>query len=138
MKLVVLFTLMASTQAVSPVMKVVELLDECKAKVAKDLAAEAAAMEEYSAFCDSELQDKAYAIETAGKEIADLGATIADAQATGAEAADEIATLGSVIAAKNGEMYEATTVRKAGNADFVAAEKEMVGTVDQLSRAAAL
>jgi len=138
MKLVVLFTLMASTQAVSPVMKVVELLDECKAKVAKDLAAEAAAMEEYSAFCDSELKDKAYAIETAGKEIADLGATIADAQATGAEAADEIATLGSVIAAKNGEMYEAMTVRKEGNADFVAAEKEMVGTVDQLSRAAAL
>merc|ERR1719171_3199729 len=132
MKLIVLTCSIFAAQAISPVMKVVELLDECKAKVTKDLAAEAAAMEEYSAFCDAELKDKAYAIETAGRSIGDLEATVADAQATGAEAADEVATLGSVIAAKNGELYEATTVRKQSAADFAAAEKEMVGTVDQL------
>jgi len=129
---------MASAQAISPVMKVVELLDECKAKISKDLAAETAAMEEYTTFCDDELKDKAYAIATAAKSIGDLMATISDAEATGAEAADEVATLGSVFAAKNGEMYEATTVRKEGHEDFVAAEKELVTTVDQLARAGAL
>jgi len=103
-KIALLFTLVVAAQAVSPVMKVVELLDECKAKVAKDLAAEAAAMEEYTTFCDDELKDKAYAIETAGSKIGDLEATIADAQATIAETSDEITTLGSVIAGKNKEL----------------------------------
>merc|ERR1719161_2218042 len=138
MKLVLIIALAAPAQAISPVMKVVELLDECKAKVAKDLAAETAAMEEYTTFCDDELKDKAYAIETAASKIGDLEATIADAEATIAETNDEIATLGSVIAGKNKELYDAGVVRKEGNADFVAAEKELVTTVDQLSRAGAL
>lgn len=132
------FLWVVTAQAVSPVMKVVELLDECKAKVAKDLAAETAAMEEYTTFCDDELKDKGYAIETAGSKIGDLEATIADAQATIAETADEITTLGSVMAGKNKELYEAGKVSKERNADFVAAEKELVTTVDQLSRAGAL
>merc|ERR1719463_469580 len=95
-------------------------------------------MEEYTTFCDDELKDKGYAIETAASKIGDLEAVIADAQATIAETADEIATLGTVLAGKNKELYEAGVVRKEGNADFVAAEKELVTTVDQLSRAAAL
>jgi hypothetical protein len=136
--LCILLTLAVTAHAVSPVMKVVELLDECKGKVAKDLAAEASAMEEYSTFCDDELKDKAYAVETATSKISDLEATIADAEATIAEASDEITTLGSVLAGKNKELYEAGKVRKEGNADFVAAEKELVTTVDQLARAGAL
>merc|ERR1719313_2921779 len=138
MKLVLIVALAANAQAISPVMKVVELLDECKAKVAKDLAAETASMEEYTTFCDDELKDKGYAIETATSKIGDLEATIADAQATIAETSDEIATLGTVMAGKDKELYDAGEVRKEGNAEFVAAEKELVTTVDQLSRAGAL
>jgi hypothetical protein len=95
-------------------------------------------MEEYTTFCDDELKDKAYAIETATSKIGDLEAAIADAQATIAETADEITTLGTVIAGKNKELYDAGVVRKDANADFVAAEKELLTTVDQLSRAGAL
>jgi len=134
----VVVALAATAQSVSPVMKVVELLDECKGKVAKDLAAEADAMEKYTTFCDDELKDKAYAIETATSKIGDLDAAIADAQATIAETADEVSTLGSVIAGKNKELYDAGVVRKEGNTDFVAAEKELLTTIDQLSRAGAL
>merc|ERR1719316_569800 len=87
--------------AVSPVQKVVELLDECKAKVQKDLDLEAKGMEEYTTFCDDELKDKGYAIETAGRSIEDLSATIEDAKAQIVELSDEISTLGTTIAAKN-------------------------------------
>merc|ERR1719392_553729 len=106
-RLCVLVALVATAHAISPVMKVVELLDECKAKVAKDLAAETKAMEEYTTFCDDELKDKAYAIETAASKIGDLEAVIADAQATAAESSDEIKTLGTVMAGKNKELYDA-------------------------------
>merc|ERR1719386_468328 len=117
-------------------MKVVELLDECKAKVQKDLDAEAKAMEEYTAFCDDELKDKGYAIETAATAIGDLSATKENAAALIAELTDEIATLGTTIAAKSGELAKASEVRKAGNADFAAAEKELVKDIDMLGRAA--
>merc|ERR1719408_636603 len=125
-----------AAHAVSPVQKVVELLDECKAKVQKDLDAEAKAMEEYTAFCDDELKDKGYAIETAGRSIGDLTATIESATAQIAALSDEIATLGTTIAAKSAELGEATTVRAAGNADFVAAEKGLLKDIDMLGRAA--
>jgi hypothetical protein len=125
----------ASASQVSPVQKVIELLGECKAKVKKDLAAEAAVMEEYVTFCDDELKEKGYAIETAKREIGDLMATIEDSKATITEKTDEIAELGTLISAKEKELAEATEVRKGKNEEFVAAEKELVKSVDECSRA---
>jgi len=136
MRTVAFLLLLASAGAVSPVQKVVELLDECKAKVQKDLDAEGKAMEEYTSFCDDELKDKGYAIETAARSIADLSATKESSAASVAELSDEIATLGTTNAAKAGELAKATEVRKGQHADFQAAEKELVKSVDELSRAA--
>merc|ERR1719156_444854 len=87
-----------AAHAVSPVQKVIELLEECKAKVQSDLAAEAEAMEEYTTFCDDELKAKGYAIQTADHELADLSATIEDSKATIIEKDDEVAELGTAIA----------------------------------------
>merc|ERR1719421_907512 len=120
---------------VSPVQKVVELLEDCKGKVAKDLAAEAEVMEEYTTFCDDELKEKGYAIETATREIGELEAAIEDSKATVLAQSDEIATLGTEAAAKSKELYDATEVRKAKKADFEAAEAELVKSVDECSRA---
>merc|ERR1719316_1874681 len=103
MRFGVLSLLVVGASAVSPVQKVVELLDECKAKVQKDLDAEAAAMAEYTTFCDDELKDKGYAIQTAARSIEDLTATAEDCTATIGEKADEISTLGSTGAAKTKE-----------------------------------
>jgi chromosome segregation ATPase len=130
-----LIVLPAFVAAVSPVQKVIELLGECKAKVEKDLAAEAKVMEEYTTFCDDELKEKGYAIETAGREIGDLMATIEDSKATITEKTDEISELGNLIAAKEKELADAQGVRKGKNEEFVAAEKELVKSVDECSRA---
>jgi hypothetical protein len=92
-------------------------------------------MEEYTAFCDDEAKEKGYAIETASREIGELGATIEDAKATIIAKADEIGELGSLLGAKDKELADATGVRSAKNAEFVAAEKELVKSVDECSRA---
>merc|ERR1719456_1571031 len=105
-----------AANAVSPVQKVVELLEECKAKVAKDLAAEGAEMEKYVTFCDDELQDKGYAIKTADRSIVDLEAKIEDAAA-------EIAELDK-------DLTNATMVRTAKHEAFAATEKEMLASID--------
>jgi len=135
-RILLLLCLTQTALAGSAIQKVVELLDECKAKVQKDLDAETKAMEEYTAFCDDELKDKGYAIETAGRAIEDLTATVDSSTANIGELSDEIATLGTTNAAKSKELADATKVREAGNADFVAAEKELVKSIDELGRAA--
>merc|ERR1719281_298658 len=137
MKIAILLMLAGTAAAanVSPVQKVIELLDECKAKVKKDLAAEAAVMEEYVTFCDDELKEKGYAIQTAKREIGDLMATIEDSKATITEKTDEIGELGNLAAAKEKELADASAVRKGQNEEFVAAEKELVKSVDECSRA---
>merc|ERR1719408_446375 len=123
-KLLIVLPALVAAEKVSPVQKVIELLGECKAKVEKDLAAEATVMEEYTTFCDDELKEKGYAIETASREMGDLSATIEDSKATIISKADEISTLGNEIAAKQKELADATDVRNAKNTEFVAAEKE--------------
>jgi chromosome segregation ATPase len=120
---------------VSPVQKVIELLQENKAKVAADLAAEADEMEQYSAFCDDTLSEKGYAIKTAGSKIADLTAVIADGEAQIASLADEISTLGTQLAEKERQLVAASTERSAAKTEFEGVEKELMTAVDQLTRA---
>merc|ERR1719217_1117714 len=99
-----------STQSVSPVQKVIELLEENKVKITNDLAAEEKEMTEYTEFCDKESSEKGYAIETATTKITDLGATIGDCEAKIPMYEDEIKTLGSESPAKQKQLYEATKV----------------------------
>jgi len=138
MKTCILLVLSVSglANAGSPVQKVVELLGECKAKVLADVEAEQKAMTEYSKYCDDEAKEKAYAIETATRSMEDFSATIESSTATIATLDDEVSTLGGVIAAKEKELADATATRKGEHNNFLAAEKELVETIDQLGRAA--
>jgi hypothetical protein len=125
----------AGALSVSPVQKVIELLEENKVKISSDLAAEEKEMAEYSEFCDKESTDKGFAIKDAIRKIGDLTATITDCESKIPMYQDEIATLGSEVADKNKQLYEATEVRKTEKADFDVAEKELMTSIDQLSRA---
>merc|ERR1719399_2614487 len=68
--------------------------------------------------------------------IGDLTATIDSSTANIGELSDEIATLGTTIAAKSKELADATKVREGQIADFGAAEKDLVKSIDELGRAA--
>jgi len=120
-------------EKVSPVQKVIELLDDLKGKVAADLAAEGAAMEEYASWCDSQISDKGYAIKTATREIADHTAAITDAESTIAAKTAEVGELGSTISAKEGELAKAGSVYNGEKADFSAEETELVDTIDEMA-----
>jgi len=120
----------------SAVQKVIELLEDMKSKVKADLAKESDMMEEYLAYCSDETKEKGYAIETATRTIEDLSAIIEQSKSTITEKEDEVATLGTHISAKEKELDAATSVREAANADFVAAEKELVTSVGNCKRAA--
>merc|ERR1719218_268776 len=84
-----LLGLVAAT-SVSPVQKVIQLLDELKGKVEADLERETKLMEEYTSWCDEEENAKEDAITSSKRTIGDLSATIEDSKG-------QIPTLSSTI-----------------------------------------
>jgi len=120
---------------VSPVAKVIELLDELTGKVNGDLAAEETMMEEYTKWCDSESNEKEDAITSNKRTIGDLEAEIADASARISELGTEVEELAGKISSAETELSDATKVRDEEKATFEGSEKEMVDTIDGLERA---
>merc|ERR1719181_1651440 len=92
-------------------------------------------MTEYLEYCDMEAKDPQFAIQTGEREMEDLGATISDCEGRVAGYEEEIGSISSTIAAKEQELAEAADVRKMEHADFVAVEKDLLGTIDEMSRA---
>merc|ERR1719191_1401118 len=92
-------------------------------------------MAEYSEYCDTESSDLGYTIKTAVRKIGDLEATIEDCSTKIPAYEDEVSTLGSEVAAKTKQLYEASEVRKGQKADFGKVEKELMTSIDQLDRA---
>merc|ERR1719298_346032 len=92
-------------------------------------------MAEYTDFCEKQSSDKGYAIKTATSKIEDLTALIEKCTTKIPAYEDEIATLGTEVASKQKQLYEATELRKKEAVDFQAQEKELVTAVDQLDRA---
>jgi len=134
--LVALFLICAGgATALSPVQKVINLLEEYKAKVVSDLAAEEKAMAEYADFCDSETSEKGYEIKTASKKITMLGAEIEDGNAQIASLNSDVASIGTAMAEKEKQLDEAELVRSSEKAAFSKSEEELISSVDDLERA---
>jgi len=123
---------------VSPVQKVIQLLDELKGKVESDLAAEEKLMEEYTSWCDEEANTKEDAITSSKRTIDDLGATIEDCKASVVTLTSSIDELTKKISTSEKELADATGLRDKEHKVFLSSEKELVDTVDGLDRAIAV
>merc|ERR1719337_814070 len=117
----------ATAAQVSPVQKVIQLLDELKGKVEADLASEESLMEEYTSWCDEEANTK--------RTIGDLEATIEDAKASVLTLTSSIDELTTKISTSEKELADAKAIRDKEHEVFVASEKELSETVDSLERA---
>jgi chromosome segregation ATPase len=135
---ILLLVFTASAAKVSPVQKVIELLDDLKGKVQGDLAAEETMMGEYSKWCDEESNEKEDAITSGKRTINDLAASINDADASIAELSSEIEDLAGKISSAEQELSAATGIRENENKDFTATEGELSDTIDSLTRASAV
>jgi len=120
---------------VSPVQKVIELLDDLKAKVQGDLAKEEVLMGEYTKWCDSEANEKEDAITSAARTISELQATIEESSGSISALTAEIEELAGKISSSEADLANATAIRTSEKAAFEATEKELVETQDSLERA---
>merc|ERR1719443_1293816 len=80
-------------EKISPVQKIVQMIDEMAGKVQKELDATTADFEEYAKFCDDQSVEKDYAIKDGKESMEELSATITDTSAGIESAAAKIEDL---------------------------------------------
>merc|ERR1719261_648831 len=137
--LCVLFILASQTaaeqQKVTPVQKVLELLQGMKAKGIAEMKAEEVTFSAYSQWCDNQDRIKKKEIAEANEKIEKLNAEIAKATADIDELTARIQELDEDIGRWKKDQTAATTIREKEKADFEATLQDYSESIDALERA---
>merc|ERR1719478_1508802 len=143
MKSVFVLVLLASASAsstevkVTPVQKVIQLMNGMLEKTKKEKHEEQVAFSSEKQFCDGESAQKKKAIKGSNEEIEILKADISKYTADSELLAQEIAVLEEDIAVWTGDIKEATGVRAIDKAAYDKTHKDMSESIDALGRAVA-
>jgi cell division septum initiation protein DivIVA/histone H3/H4 len=128
----------ASAAAVTPVQKVIQLMEGMMTKGKEEKHAEQVQFAAYKQFCDDTTVEKTRAIKEAEETISILKADIQEYTATAAQLTKEIAAHDEDISVWTGDMKAATKVREMEKADYDAMHKDYSESVDALTRAIAV
>merc|ERR1719387_2432595 len=123
---------------VTPVQKVIQLLEGMLEKGKAEKHDEQVQFASYKQFCDDTTVEKKRAIEEAEETIGILKADIQKNSADAAQLTKEIAELDEDISIWNGDIKAATNVREIEKADYDATHKDYSESVDALQRAIAV
>ena len=107
-----------STQTSSPVEKVVELINELKAKIEADGAMEQKTYDKFACWCEKTTQRKADSIDAGKALIGTTTTSILTLKGAIAVLASEISEHEAEIAKNNDEMKKLTGIREKENADY--------------------
>jgi len=136
--LLVLIVDVALSTQVTPVQKVIQLLEGMSAKGKKEKHDEQVQFAAYKQFCDDTTVEKKRAIEEANEKIEMLKADIEKYISDAATLTQEIAGHDDDIAAWTGDMKAATKVREMEKNDYDATHKDYSESIDALERAIAV
>jgi len=123
---------------VTPVQKVIQLMNGMLEKGKKEKHAEQVQFAAYKQFCDDTSVEKTRAIKEANERIDVLKADIQKNTAKAAKLTKEIAELDEDISIWTGDIKAATKVREIEKADYDALHKDYSESVDALERAIAV
>merc|ERR1719460_3518923 len=123
---------------VTPVQKVIQLLQGMAEKGKKEKHEEQVQFAAYKQFCDDTTVEKQRAIKEANAKMEQLSAAIQKAEADAATLSKEIAGLDEDISVWEGDKKASTEVREMENADYMATHKDYSESVDALERAIAV
>jgi len=141
MKVIAIFVLLcgpALAAEVTPVQKVIQLMNGMLEKGKKEKHDEQVQFAAYKQFCDDTSVEKTRAIAEANEQIDTLKADIQQATAKAAKLTKEIAELDEDISIWNGDIKAATNVREIEKADYDTLHKDYSESVDALGRAIAV
>merc|ERR1711972_1169135 len=128
----------AQAVAVTPVQKVIQLMEGMLAKGKEEKHAEQVQFAAYKQFCDDTSVEKKRDIEEATEKIEMLKADIQKYTSDAARLTKEIAGHDEDISVWNGDIKAATKVRQLEKDDYDALHKDYSESVDALQRAIAV
>jgi len=131
----VLLVLSVNANEASPIAKVIQMISELQAKILAEGAEAQKVYEEFTEFCEHRSKDVGYEVKTGTAEKLDLEATIAKETAKAGALGERINDLAASIAADEGDLKAATSLRSKEHADFKAAETELMDIISMLKRA---
>jgi len=127
-----LFLTVAEASAVTPVQKVIQLLNGMVEKGKKEKHEEQVQFAAYKQFCDDTTVEKQRAIKEANEMIEILEADIQKYEADAAQLAKEIAKHDEDISTWEGDFKAASKVREIEHTDYVATHKDYTESIDAL------
>jgi len=122
----------------SPVSKVLQLLDDMKAKIVGEGKEAHKVYAETAEWCEERSKNLQYEIKTAKADVESLKATIEEEDATVASLSAKVDELAASIAAAESDLKAATAVRSKEAKVFAAQEAELTEVTDSLQRAIGL
>jgi len=139
MRAVVIFTLMAfaCSEKITPVQKVIELMNNMVEKGKKEKQDEAVQFASFKGFCDNTVAAKQKSIAEASEMIESLTADIEKYEAEAATLAKEITSLEADISTWEGDSNAAVKVREIEHTDYVATHKDYSESISALEMAVA-
>jgi len=128
-------TVSGSTVDVTPLQKVVQMLDEVLAKGRKEKHAEEVEFAKFHEWCDQVRADKTRSIKELTAEIEQLAADADAGEADAATLGEEISELESEVARLTAEFRKAKGIREKENTDYKAAHQDVSESIDAIARA---
>mmetsp|Transcript_21692 Transcript_21692/g.44445 ORF Transcript_21692/g.44445 Transcript_21692/m.44445 type:complete len:720 (+) Transcript_21692:78-2237(+) len=125
----------AITADMSPIRKVITLVEEMKAQCEKDADEDEAAFSKHKCWCETNEKEKTAAIKAAEGRIEELTAFVEEAAAKEGQLKTEIAGLEGDIAEDKEALATATALREKESAEFLAEEADMKETSAALTEA---
>merc|ERR1719408_1214306 len=120
---------------VTPIQKVIEMMDGMLAKGKKEKHEEEVEFAKFHEWCDQVRDDKTKSIAEATAQIEELAAAIDKAEADAETLTEEIAELEKEVAKLTADADSATAQRKTENGDYKAAHKDLSESIDAVARA---
>merc|ERR1719460_165013 len=120
---------------VTPIQKVIEMMDGMLAKGKKEKHEEEVEFAKFHEWCDQVRDDKTKSIAEATAQIAELAAAIDKAEADAETLTEEIAELEKEVAKLTADADSATAQRKTENTDYKATHQDLSESVDAVARA---
>jgi len=125
----------SSSNAVTPVEKVIELLKGLQAQLEAESKEEAEQYDKYACFCKEQIDEKLYAIEKSAAKIEKLTAKIDKLSDDIAAGSAQVSKLSKQISETEDKIKKAADKRAKDHEKFEVKESDLVDAVDALKRA---
>mmetsp|Transcript_97834 Transcript_97834/g.262898 ORF Transcript_97834/g.262898 Transcript_97834/m.262898 type:complete len:682 (-) Transcript_97834:123-2168(-) len=122
----------------SPIGKVLSMISDLQTNIIKEGEGSQKVYAEFSEYCEDRSRELGFQIKTGESDVDALKATIDEEASTISANTQKVEELVASVSSNEADLASATKIRELEAKDFQTEEKELMGTIDQISRASGI